>query len=133
MDKFIRYGENPLLPVHQYREGETYVLVAFLVGAYQEILGDLHNLFGDTHTVHVALNPNGEPGWRIDQVVEGDRVEEVLGYVSFRGDELMAKISKLVGISQGMNQITDDEAEELLTLYREGLKGYTYLLSHVEI
>jgi arginine decarboxylase len=109
---------------------DDYYLGIFLVGAYQEILGDLHNLFGDTHTVQVSLAPNG--GYLIDHVVEGDTVTEVLHYVSYNKDDLVARLRKFTEVALRQGRITLDESRSLLRMYEEGLSGYTYLERDVD-
>ncbi len=113
-----------LLDLHQHT-GEDYFLGAFLVGAYQEILGDLHNLFGDTNAVHVSLSEGG--GWEIEDVVEGDTVREVLHYVQFDADDLKRDMRKRVEHALRDKKLTIDEARLLLKFYENGLEGYTYL------
>ena len=96
VDRFIdRRDVKSVLELHPYKHGEDYYLAAFLVGAYQEILGDLHNLLGDTNAVHVTLGEDGQAS--IDEVVEGDTVREVLQYVQFSADDLMRSMRKSVG------------------------------------
>jgi arginine decarboxylase len=109
---------------------DDYLLGIFLVGAYQEILGDLHNLFGDTHAVQVSLAPNG--GYLIDHVVEGDTVTEVLHYVSYNKDDLVARLRKFTEVALRQGRITLDESRSLLRMYEEGLSGYTYLERDVD-
>ena len=109
---------------------DDYYLGIFLVGAYQEILGDLHNLFGDTHAVQVSLAPNG--GYLIDNVVEGDTVTEVLHYVSYNKDDLVARLRKFTEIALRNGRISLDESRTLLRMYEEGLSGYTYLERDVD-
>jgi Arginine decarboxylase (spermidine biosynthesis) len=118
-------GTRSTLPVHPLRAGEPYYLGAFLTGAYQEILGDLHNLFGDTHDVQVEIDPDG--GWSIEELVEGDAVREVLEYVQFKPDALLAALRRDVERATRGGRITVREGRELLAAYREGLNGYTYL------
>ncbi len=109
---------------------DDYYLGIFLVGAYQEILGDLHNLFGDTHAVQVSLAPNG--GYLIDHVVEGDTVNEVLHYVSYNKEDLVARLRKFTEVALRQGRITLDESRTLLRMYEEGLSGYTYLERDVD-
>jgi len=109
---------------------DDYYLGIFLVGAYQEILGDLHNLFGDTHSVQVSLGPNG--GYLIDHVVEGDTVTEVLNYVSYNKDDLVAKVRRFTEQALRTGKLTLDESRKLLRSYEEGLSGYTYLEREVD-
>ena len=110
---------------------DDYYLGIFLVGAYQEILGDLHNLFGDTHAVQVSLAPSG--GYLIDHVVEGDTVTEVLDYVSYTKDDLVAnRLRNFTEAALRAGRITLDESRQLLRIYEEGLAGYTYLEREVD-
>ena len=91
IDRFVGDKNGaPSLELHEFRDGEPYMLGVFLTGAYQEILGDLHNLFGDTNAVHVRLGPNG--GYEVTDLVHGDTVTEVLNYVQFRGSDLLADV-----------------------------------------
>jgi arginine decarboxylase len=109
---------------------DDYLLGIFLVGAYQEILGDLHNLFGDTHAVQVSLAPGG--GYLIDHVVEGDTVNEVLHYVSYSKEHLVAKMRKATETALRAGKITLDDSRTLLRVYEDGLAGYTYLEREVD-
>jgi arginine decarboxylase len=97
----------------------------FLVGAYQEILGDLHNLFGDTHAVHVSLDPGGNV--RLESVIKGDTVREVLDYVEFDADILLKKLRDSVEEAVHEGRIDFEESGRLLRFYEDGLHGYTYL------
>jgi arginine decarboxylase len=113
---------------------EPYYIGVFLLGAYQEILGDLHNLLGDTHAVHVSYNPEGgandspEGGnWSIDEVVEGDTVKEVLQYVQFDTEDMCEAVRKDVERAIKTNRLTVAEGKSLLMFYEQGLDGYTYL------
>ncbi len=125
IDRFIdRKDVKPVLELHPYT-GSDYYLAAFLVGAYQEILGDMHNLLGDTNAVHVSLDGDGRVC--IDEVVEGDTVREVLQYVQFSASELMRSMRKRVEQALMENRITLDESRVLLKFYESGLAGYTYL------
>ena len=125
IDKFIDLRDvKRVLALHS-PDGSEYYLAAFLVGAYQEILGDLHNLFGDTHAVHVSLDEDGLPS--VDTVVKGDTVREVLAYVQFSADELLAKLRKDVEKALRRDLVTVEEAGRLLRFYESGLEGYTYL------
>jgi arginine decarboxylase len=124
VDRFIdRRHVKSVLELHPY-DGNDYCVAAFLVGAYQEILGDLHNLLGDTNAVHVTLE-NGH--WSIDEVIEGDTVREVLQYVQFSADELMRTMRKRVEKALREQKMTVDESRVLLRFYESGLEGYTYL------
>ncbi len=97
----------------------------FLVGAYQEILGDLHNLFGDTHAVHVSLDENG--GVRLDALIKGDTVREVLDYVEFDAEALLGKLRTDVETAVRAGRMDYEGAGRLLRFYEDGLHGYTYL------
>jgi arginine decarboxylase len=105
--------------------GGSYYLGVFLVGAYQEILGDLHNLFGDTHAVHVSLDPNGDA--RLDTLIKGDTVREVLDYVEFDAEILLGKLRTDVETAVRGGRIDYEGAGRLLRFYEDGLHGYTYL------
>jgi len=106
-------------------DGNPYYLGAFLLGAYQEILGDLHNLFGDTNAVHVSLDDDGEIN--LDAVIKGDTVREVLAYVQYSADELLARMRKDVEKAVRAGRISLNESRQLLRFYESGLEGYTYL------
>ena len=123
IDRFIggRDGD-PSLALHPFRDdGEPYVLGIFLTGAYQEILGDLHNLFGDTNAVHVRLS---EQGYEVTDLVHGDTVTEVLNYVQFRASDLLTTFRRKV---QAATTISREEANMFIAEYVAGLEGYTYL------
>jgi arginine decarboxylase len=125
IDQFIDLRDvRNTLELHPYN-GEPYFLGAFLLGAYQEILGDLHNLFGDTNAVHVSLDDNGEVN--VDTVIKGDTVREVLAYVQYSADELVARMRKDVERAVRTGKISLGEAKQLLRFYESGLDGYTYL------
>lgn len=125
VDRFVdRRDVKRTLPLHSTNE-EPYYLGAFLVGAYQEILGDLHNLFGDSNAVHVSLNDNNEP--ELDAVIQGDTVREVLEYVEFDANRLRQQLAESVEASVADGRITADEAKSLLKFFEDGLDGYTYL------
>lgn len=112
------------LPLHSLKSKENYYLGVFLVGAYQEILGDLHNLFGDTNAVHVSVNENG---YKIDQVIDGESVAEVLDYVQYNPKKMVRTVETWVTTSVKAGIITMQEGKEFLSNYRSGLYGYTYL------
>ena len=122
IDRFVggRSGQ-PSLELHPVRPGEPYILGIFLTGAYQEILGDLHNLFGDTNAVHVRLTPTG---YEVTDLVHGDTVTEVLNYVQFGASELLAKFRRKVSAAKGLSR---QEANTFIADYVAGLEGYTYL------
>jgi arginine decarboxylase len=126
IDHFIdRRDVKDVLELHPFLPGSPYYLGVFLVGAYQEILGDLHNLFGDTNTVHVSLHP--EEGYTIDGVVAGDTVSDVLRYVRYGRNELVAKVRQAAETALRAKRMTLEESRQLLRRYEEGLSGYTYL------
>ncbi len=112
------------LPVHSLKPKESYYIGVFLVGAYQEILGDLHNLFGDTNAVHVSVNSKG---YTIDQIIDGETVAEVLDYVQYNSKKLVRTVETWVTASVKAGVITTEEGKEFLSNYRSGLYGYTYL------
>ncbi len=126
VDQFIdRRDVKRTLPLHPFTNGQDYYLGAFLLGAYQEILGDLHNLFGDTNAVHVKLNEVGDT--ILDAVIKGDTVREVLNYVQFNVDSLVTALRKDVETAVRESRMTYEESGKLLRFYEEGLQGYTYL------
>ena len=125
IDHFIdRRDVKPVLELHPVN-GQDYYLGIFLIGAYQEILGDLHNLFGNTNTVHVSLAAGG--GYQIEHVVTGDTVTDVLKYVSYSREELVARVRRFAELAVRANRMSLDETRSMLRLYEEGLAGYTYL------
>lgn len=125
MDKFVanNYIEK-WLPVHKLKKNEYYYLGAFMVGAYQEILGDLHNLFGDTNAAHVEIL---EDSYKITKVIEGEAVDEVLSYVGYNAKTLVKQMETWVTKSVKSGIISSVEGKEYLANYRSGLYGYTYL------
>ncbi|HXU70410.1 MAG TPA: biosynthetic arginine decarboxylase, partial [Polyangia bacterium] len=124
IDNFIdRRDVKHVLELHPLT-GEDYHLGIFLVGAYQEILGDLHNLFGDTNTVIVSL---GEGGYHIDHVIPGDSVTSVLKYVSYSPEDLVARLRRSTEEAIRAKKMTLEEARHLLRSYEAGMVGYTYL------
>ena len=124
VDQFIDLRDvKNFLELHQVN-GEPYYIATFLVGAYQEILGDLHNLFGDTDAVHVKLDGDD---YRVEHVVEGDSVAEVLTYVQYSKDDLMSRVRRAVEVALRDKRITPAESGRLMRRYEEGLEGYTYL------
>ena len=113
-----------ILPVHSLRNNEPYYLGVFLVGAYQEILGDMHNLFGDTTAVHISVK---DGTYHIDQVIDGETVAEVLDYVQYDPKKLVRQLEIWVTKSVKQGKISLEEGKEFLNNYRSGLYGYTYL------
>lgn len=125
IDLFIdRRDVKRTLPLHAFN-GEPYYLGAFLIGAYQEILGDMHNLFGDTNAVHVSLDANGSVV--LETVIKGDTVREVLNYVEFDPDVLVRKLRTDVEMAVRESRLDIQQAGRLLRFYEDGLHGYTYL------
>jgi arginine decarboxylase len=122
IEKFIggKSGQ-PSLPLHEFRDDDQYILGVFLTGAYQEILGDLHNLFGDTNAVHIRLS---DAGYEITDLVHGDTVTEVLNYVQFRASDLLATFRRKVAAA---TTLTRPESNTFIAEYVAGLEGYTYL------
>ena len=122
IDRFVGGRDGrPSLELHSFRDGEDYILGIFLTGAYQEILGDLHNLFGDTNAVHIRLT---DSGYELTDLVHGDTVTEVLNYVQFSASHLLATFRRKVGAAKA---ITRQEANTFIAEYVAGLEGYTYL------
>ncbi|GAB1370874.1 biosynthetic arginine decarboxylase [Candidatus Kapaibacterium sp.] len=127
IDHFIGTGDFSYnMQVHQLKKNEPYYIGVFLVGAYQEILGDLHNLFGDTNAVHISVD---ETKYVIKQIIDGETVEEVLDYVQFNSKKLVRTMETWVSASVKDGKITATEGKEFLANYRSGLYGYTYLQS----
>jgi arginine decarboxylase len=125
LDRFVdRRDVKKTLPLHAIGT-DPYYLGVFLVGAYQEILGDLHNLFGDTHAVHVSLDEHG--GARLDTLIKGDTVREVLDYVEFDAEMLLGKLRTDVETAVREGRVDYEGAGRLLRFYEDGLHGYTYL------
>ncbi len=125
VDQFIdRRDVKRTLALHTYN-GEKYYLGAFLLGAYQEILGDMHNLFGDTNAVHVRLSATGEV--ILDAVIKGDTVREVLDYVQFKSETLITQLRRDVETAVREGRMGYEESGRLLRFYEDGLHGYTYL------
>ena len=113
-----------VLPVHPLKRGESYYLGVFLVGAYQEILGDMHNLFGDTNAVHISVKAGK---YHIDQIFDGETVEDVLDYVQYNPKKLVRQLETWVTKSVRQGKISLEEGKNFLNNYRSGLYGYTYL------
>lgn len=128
VDQFIDLRDvRNTLQLHEFT-GKPYYLGTFLLGAYQEILGDLHNLFGDTNAVHISLDENGH--MHIDEFIKGDTVREVLAYVQYKGDELTDMLRKDLEKAVRNGTISIAESREMLDFYQHGLEGYTYLEEH---
>jgi arginine decarboxylase len=133
IDHFVdKRVDKKILELHQVRElpgeglgVEPYYLGVFLLGAYQEILGDLHNLLGDTHAVHLSIDEKGD--WTIDEVIEGDTVEEVLSYVQYDVPDLKKAMRQDIEAACRQGRLTLAEGKSFLKYYDDGLEGYTYL------
>ena len=110
--------------MHALRSGEHYYIGVFLVGAYQEILGDLHNLFGDTSAVHITASKDG---YEIEQIIDGEPVADVLDYVEYNPKKLVRNLETAVTKSIKEGVISADEGRQFLNIYRSGLYGITYL------
>lgn len=122
---FVTNGHiSHVLPLHQLNKEEPYYLGVFLVGAYQEILGDMHNLFGDTNAAHISVK---DGKYNIDQIFDGETVEEVLDYVQYNPKKLVRQLEQWVTKSIKNGKISLEEGKEFLSNYRSGLYGYTYL------
>ena len=117
-------GTASSLPVHPVKPGDPYYLGVFLVGAYQEILGDMHNLFGDTNAVHISVYKDR---YEIDRIIDGETVADVLDYVQFNPKKLVRNVEAWVTASMKAGKITPEEGREFLSNYRSGLYGYTYI------
>lgn len=127
IDRFIDLRDvKDTLDLHPLRPDEPYYLAMFLVGAYQEILGDLHNLFGDTNAVHVSLDDDGK-AYSIDHVIEGDTVTEVLSYVQFSKSDLIRRVRRATERAMKENRMSIEEAARMINAFSSGLDGYTYL------
>jgi arginine decarboxylase, biosynthetic len=120
----IHGGTASSLPVHTVKSGEPYYIGVFLVGAYQEILGDMHNLFGDTNAVHISVNKDG---YEIERVIDGETVADVLDYVQYNPKKLVRNVEAWVTSSMKAGKISPEEGREFLSMYRSGLYGYTYI------
>lgn len=123
-------GLAPTLPVHKLNSDDIYYIGAFLVGAYQETLGDLHNLFGDAHTVHIKLDENG---WAIDELIRGDTVRQVLSYVQYDASDLARALERECEQGVRAKSLTVSEARTMRRFYESGLEGYTYLDPDIEL
>ena len=116
--------QTSYLPLHAVKPGEHYYIGVFLVGAYQEILGNMHNLFGDTNAVHISVDENG---YTIDKTIDGETVADVLEYVQYSPKNLVRRLEIWVAKSVKEGKITSEEGKEFISNYRAGLYGYTYL------
>jgi arginine decarboxylase len=131
IDSFIgNRSTESTLRVHKIIPNDPYRLGIFLTGAYQEILGDLHNLFGDTNTFHISQNADGT--LKYEQIIKGENVTDVLDYVQFKSDELAGRIAGMLINSVHQGAVTREDADKFLALYKEGLNGYTYLVKPMQ-
>jgi arginine decarboxylase len=122
IDRFAGWRKpKPNLELHTFTHGEPYILGIFLTGAYQEILGDMHNLFGDTNAIHIKLT---DTGYEIGDLVHGDTVTEVLNYVQYNAQDLVTTFRRKVQNAKGLSR---SEANAFIADYVDGLDGYTYL------
>jgi arginine decarboxylase len=110
--------------VHQLRPNERYYMGMFLNGAYQEILGDLHNLFGDTNAVHVALT---DEGYQVQHVIKGDSIAEVLRYVEYVPELMVEAVRRQAERAVSQGKLTNEQMRTLMHHYEESLRSYTYL------
>jgi arginine decarboxylase len=112
------------IPLHAMKNGEHYYIGVFLVGAYQEILGNMHNLFGDTNAVHLSVDKDG---YVIERTIDGETVADVLEYVQYDPKKLVRRLEIWVSKAIKEGKITEAEGKEFISNYRAGLYGYTYL------
>lgn len=126
IDTYVcRDRQTNYLPVHSLKAGEPYYIGVFLVGAYQEILGNMHNLFGDTNAVHISVENDGT--YSIDKIIDGETVADVLDYVQYDPKRLVRRLETWVARAVSHGKISEDEGKEFINNYRSGLYGYTYL------
>jgi arginine decarboxylase len=126
IDRFVSQREvKRTLELHELKPNEEYYLAAFLVGAYQETLGDLHNLFGDTHVVHIRLHDEG--GWWIEEIVKGDTAGKVLSYMQYDVDRLFPQFARDCERAVREGRMTLADSQALRRFYESELSGYTYL------
>jgi arginine decarboxylase len=127
IDSFIDPRDvKKVLELHSINDDQQYMLGIFLVGAYQEILGDMHNLFGDTAVVHISLDAEGR--YAVEEVFGGDTVTDVLQYVDYAPQNLIKKMRSAIEAALREGRMTIGEARELIDRYIKGLNGYTYLV-----
>jgi len=125
IDNFINMKNYTYhLPIHSLNKKEPYYIGVFLVGAYQEILGDLHNLFGDTNAVHISVDKDG---YQVEQVIDGETIADVLEYAQYNPKKLVKTVELWVTSAMKDGKISVEEGREFLSNYRSGLYGYTYL------
>jgi arginine decarboxylase len=125
IDRFVLAdGVHDSLPVHDLKDDEDYYIGVFFVGAYQETLGDLHNLFGDANVVTIVLD--GDGGFWVEHEVEGDRISEVLSYVEYDPQDILAAFRRRVDQSVAQGSVSAEERRVLIGAYKDSLAGYTY-------
>jgi arginine decarboxylase len=125
IDKFIDLHDvRRTLQLHELKPDEEYYLAVFLVGAYQETLGDLHNLFGDTNVLGIRLDDEG--GFEIVKEIDGDSVEDVLSYVEYNTKEIIARIKRLAERTIQNGTLSPIDRKEIMKVFEEGIHGYTY-------
>ncbi len=126
VDQFIDLRDvKNTIELHEFDEKRPYYLGVFLVGAYQEVLGDLHNLFGDTHIIHISIT--GQNKYHIDKVIEGDSVRDVLAYMQYQKRDIVGQLSKSIEAGIESKLISIKESARIKKFLDEGLEGYTYL------
>ena len=131
IDRFIDLKDiKRYIKLHRPENDKPYYLAAFLVGAYQEILGDLHNLFGDTNVAHIDMTPDGRPD--VTAVVEGDTMREVLGYVQFTPESIFDRLRMAVEQELRDGSLTHEDSAKIQRKFKECFEGYTYLMSFQE-
>jgi arginine decarboxylase len=128
VSKFVDLQDvKETLPLHRIRTGEPYYLGFFLMGAYQDIMGDLHNLFGRVNEVHVFLDEDEDSGWYIEEVIEGSTIGSVLSMTQWDQNELVRLVKSQVDAAIKSDRLKPNEAMRLFNEYERGLRGYTYL------
>lgn len=120
----LESGHSETLPLHAIKNGDDYLIGIFMTGAYQEILGDLHNLFGDTHAVHIRMDGDQ---YELEQILEGESVSEVLDYVQFNEKVLLDRMRRQLTQARSEGRLSASQANSFLRFYKDGLAGYTYL------
>lgn len=129
IDRFIlEDGISPSLPVHTMHEDKPYHIGVLFVGAYQETLGDLHNLFGDTNVATIELREDG--GFDLLQEVEGDTISEVLTYVEYDPRDCIDDFRRIVETAISENRLAVSDRKTLIAAYRDSINGYTYYETH---
>ncbi len=128
VSKFIDLQDvKDTLPLHRLKPGERYLLGFFLMGAYQDIMGDLHNLFGRVNEAHVFLDDDEESGWYIEETISGSTIADVLGLTQWEKGELARQVKSQVDEAIKSNRLKPNEGMKLLSSYERALQGYTYL------